>query len=220
MPGGLAVAVVSDGDVGGVLAAFRAAEEPADGRESDHVGIVAWPGLPEVRNRAVGPLAAAVGARLLGASEAASRAGEVVPLEGRRLLDCASLAASAGCGRLVWPVHPIGGEPEAEGVTRAARAIDVATLVGRLVTVELGREFVVETPLVDLVDEQVAELAGDLGVDVGLAWWSQTLGGAEGGTGPQEAAEARTAASRWRRAFEAAGLGDLMPEPRVGTGEL
>lgn len=117
----------------------------------------------------------------------------------RMLVAAGHAAVALGCGEILWPVQPGGatsdGWPDLEGV---AGAVDRALLISRLVSLAAGErglvEFLIDTPLVDLTDEQVAELAVDLAAPVELCWWWGTQD-------PAGQAEAQ----RWQVALERVG---------------
>lgn len=95
--------------------------------------------------------------------------------ETRLLLDACSIAMSRGIRRVVWGVQI---DEEGEGTSRLdriARVLDRAILVGRLATLDAPSsgavEVVVETPLADLTDRQVVDLALDLSVAHDTCWW-------------------------------------------------
>lgn len=124
---------------------------------------------------------------------------EVPEVEGesRVLLGAALAAGARGATRLVWPVTL--GEPLASKGPHAPDALDAVALacdraiqIGRLASLDLpGAGIIVEAPLADLSDRQVAELALDLDAPVELCrWW-----------GVDEDASAR----RWRSALLAIG---------------
>lgn len=134
-----------------------------------------------------------------------------------RLVAAATAAARLGCRRLIWPVQAIGGGVGEGGdvgvggvgsldVERVANLLDVATLVGRLVSIETGCEVSVETPFVDLTDQQLVELALDMGLDREQCWWA--AGGTHLGERDQNAAmvaEASQVRQRWEGAFARSG---------------
>ena len=97
------------------------------------------------------------------------------------LLALGQAAMGLGVSSIVWPVRA---QPGPRQVHDAAVALDRALLVGRLLSLEASGQGVpevrVETPLVDLDDEQLAELAADLGVPIEACWWWGSSGGAAG----------------------------------------
>lgn len=81
------------------------------------------------------------------------------------LLRGAAVAAELGCSRVVWPIAlgPVLAAPDA--AERVGREADRALLAARLAGLDAaGPGLTMETPFVDLEDEQVAELALDLGL--------------------------------------------------------
>jgi hypothetical protein len=223
--------VISDGGLAGLIAtAIAAGSGGGPGRPGDKVGGPAgvshaiWAVLPDAAYAGYGAALAAACERAASrqaeafgmafASLAETGAGEaasVIPgqRESAMLVRAVYAAAGAGCRRVIWPVVA----PKAEGagssgpdLESVARAIDRATLVSRLVGIDLdgvgsglgGRsvpglppEVRVETPLVDLSDVQLAGLAVDMGVPVELCWW---WGGRRADVPGAEAEHARWAA--------------------------
>jgi len=117
------------------------------------------------------------------------------------LLTAARIAACAGKRRLVWSVqYPyIGTEPDLDTI---ATTTDRALLVSRLASLDLWDdpasqvpEVRVETPLIDLSDEQIADFAADLGVPWNTLWWRDASG-----------ACARANRERWSPVCEPLGL--------------
>jgi len=84
----------------------------------------------------------------------------------------------------VWPVH-VGAD--LEGMDRALAR---ARLVERLVNLDLPQEHEgepplrIETPLLDLTDRQIAELAADLDAPLDVCWWCDKDGPAPCGRCP------------------------------------
>lgn len=102
--------------------------------------------------------------------------------QSRALLAAAQTAAELGIRRVLWAVqYPlIGAEPDLD---RIAATVDRCLLVSRLVSLDLWDhpspsvpEVRVETPLVDLSDGQLADLALDLGAPIMSAWWMAGVG--------------------------------------------
>jgi hypothetical protein len=111
------------------------------------------------------------------------------------------VARSLGATRVIWPAWAPtdhAGEPIVE---RVAAAIDAATLASRFASTlgHLGGEAApaprIETPLADLTDRQVADLADDFSLDFSACWWHRT-----GDEHPWAAAES----ARWHEALAAA----------------
>jgi hypothetical protein len=102
------------------------------------------------------------GARM---TDALSRASDDLFAESRLLLDSCALAKAEGCERVVWPVWCAG---EVDGI---ALALDRARLVSTLASLDARRGGIaIETPVLDLLESQLAELAIDVGVP-GQAGW-------------------------------------------------
>lgn len=119
------------------------------------------------------------------------------------LLAATRLAREHGAARVIWPVHagvPL--DPESLDVERAAGIVERSLLTERLAAIDDPDGVVIETPLADLRDAQVAELAVDQAVPLQHAWWWGSRG---------EAAEASR--ERWERAWQAIGC----PLPDVDT---
>ncbi len=91
------------------------------------------------------------------------------------LLAGVEVARAMGCVRLIWPVqfHADKSSLPAQ-LDRIAAAVDRALLVSRLGLldgVDAAEEITIETPLVDLTDRQIADLAVDLDAPAYLCWW-------------------------------------------------
>lgn len=104
------------------------------------------------------------------------------PGQSAALLTVAQQAGSLGIRRVVWAVqYPLlGVEPDLD---RIAATVDRCLLISRLVSLDLWDhpnpavpEVRIETPLVDLSDAQIADLALDLGVPIASAWWMEGVG--------------------------------------------
>ena len=95
--------------------------------------------------------------------------------ETRLLLDACSIALARGIRRVVWGAQIHDGAGSFSRLDLIARALDRATLSGRLATLDApgdgGVEVVVETPIADMSDEQLVELALDLSVAHATCWW-------------------------------------------------
>lgn len=121
------------------------------------------------------------------------------------LLAAARHAAAAGATRLIWPVAV---DADLDRLTTEA---DRAVLIARLIALEpelgpaagAGR-FEVQTPLLDLSDAQVAEVAIDLDVPVWRCWWWPIARG-ESEAAPEVIEAARALARRWTTALREAG---------------
>lgn len=85
--------------------------------------------------------------------------------ESRRLLDACAVCKAEGCERVVWPVWCAG---EVDGI---ALALDRARLVSTLASLDARRGGVfIETPVLDLLESQLAELAVNVGVPSQSGW--------------------------------------------------
>lgn len=93
----------------------------------------------------------------------------------RMLQDAAYLAMQSGIKRVIWPIRIPESQPER--VKEIGNAIDRAMLISRLVTIDADQstapEVVIETPFIDLSDEQILELSLDMSLPIETCWWSQ-----------------------------------------------
>ena len=133
----------------------------------------------------------------------------------RYLAEAAQHAVTNKFASLVCPWQAEGFEVEAgrdchtpPSVDALARELDRALLVSRLVTLDASEHgvsvFEVQTPLMDLSDAQVAELALDLDVPIWRAWWWDAARGRRSKDAAlQERAEA--CRDRWCKALETLG---------------
>ncbi len=111
-------------------------------------------------------------------------------VETMSLVRACYLAAARGAKRVVWPVQlPRTGGRDGD-LDLMAKALDRALLVSRLVSIDEADigvpEVVIETPFVDLDDEQVADLALDMELPVDACWWSGGYGQAPGSARERE----------------------------------
>lgn len=195
------ILVIDDGDVAGLLGCASAAE-------ANPTGSAVWAdvgtGADGVdRDRAVRRHAEAYALEFIGAGQDLTRPGVQEGGFGatRLLVEAGLEAARRGIDRVVWCVHFGGRGPgDKTDLDAVAKACDRALLTTRLLSLDAPRDLRIETPYVDLSDVQVAELAADLDVSLEACWWARATGG--------DSVEA--ARSRWTRALEAAGLGDLL----------
>lgn len=105
------------------------------------------------------------------------------------LLAASQMAARSGCDAVLFPVRAA--DLNADGrltLPTLAREVDRAELIGRLATLDSGEPRSIATPLVDFDDEQLIDLAQDLGVPVEACWWAGRRG--------EPGADAAT--QRWR----------------------
>ena len=84
----------------------------------------------------------------------------------RTLLDACAVAARESCSRVVWPVFV------ACEIDAMALALDRARLVSTLASLDVRPKGVrLETPVLDLTEAQLADLAADVGVPAQSGWW-------------------------------------------------
>lgn len=99
----------------------------------------------------------------------------------RMLLDAATVAIELGLKRVIWPIRaaePSDDSNEVANLDTIATAIDRALLAARLATLDAqehgGVEVIIETPIVDLTNHELSDLAADLNVPINACWWSDT----------------------------------------------
>ena len=99
-------------------------------------------------------------------------------IQSRMLLEAGQIALRAGIRRVVWPIRVMRPEmnvPVDELVDQIAQVIDRAVLTARLASLDAGEgtavDVVIETPFVDLSNEQMLDLADDLAVPLETCWW-------------------------------------------------
>jgi hypothetical protein len=194
----LSTVILSDGDLPALVALAHAAEARLGGGGGVLAsGVHLWPaeGSAERRRVLSGQAARFGGVVETGGLSAGIGAGTGAGNGTDLLLSAGRWGAQAGVAVLVWPAWAgVEGEPEGLDLRAASRICEAALLVERLLATESPRPVTIETPLADLSDRQVADLAVDLGLMTGPVWW-----GSGGG------AEAESARLRWSRAFEACG---------------
>lgn len=133
----------------------------------------------------------------------------------RYLMEAVQVALTHECTTLICPWQAEGLDPESDrgpdalpSVDALARELDRALLVSRLVTLDAGEHgvgvFEVQSPLMDLSDRQVAEMALDLDVPIWRAWWWDQTTGKRPKDGPL-AERAAACRRRWEAAL--VGLG-------------
>ena len=125
------------------------------------------------------------------------------------LLAGVEAARKIGCSRVIWPVQYHTDEDSVPSqLDRIAAAIDRALLVSRLGLLDgsqTGTEITIETPLVDLTDRQLADLAVDLDAPAYLCWWWRRLGE------PEAEVAAETERRRWLERLREAGWVQTSP---------
>lgn len=95
-------------------------------------------------------------------------------LQSRILTEAAYLALNSGIKKVVWPIRVPTDHPnriEAIGDT-IDRAMLIARLVSLDVTTQTAPEVAIDTPFVDLNDDQVFELARDMPIPLETCWWN------------------------------------------------
>lgn len=126
----------------------------------------------------------------------------------RMLLDAATLAIKLGFKRVLWPIQIPETADDPQRLNEISTAIDRAILTARLATLDAqsqgGVEVTIETPLVDLTDQQLAEIAADLNVPISSCWWTDT-------TLP----DAQDQFTRWTTESQTASM--LEPRPASGA---
>lgn len=215
----IAAVLLSSGDLPALVCARLLAEEGAT------FGIRAMP-HHEQALAAIHAQAELLEAPILGVSNPADPS--------TLLLAAARHAAAAGATRLIWPIAV---DADLDQLTTEA---DRAVLISRLIALEpdlgpaagAGR-FEVQTPLLDLSDAQVAEVAIDLDVPVWRCWWWPATGA--GRTGPLTCSEvsasqdgpslsppvleaAKALAQRWTTALRAVGWSEDIELASITSG--
>lgn len=230
--------VISDGSLAALVATAMVSEEAASGASAtptDLPGIV-WPVVASwvhaaelwpACERAAGSQADLYGLGFMPPDHARRTTSEHLAqlpagqAETTVLLQAAYLAAQQGCRRVLWPIQcrPDVGTGDLD-LDTVSRAIDRAVLAGRIASLDLDRpewagcgvpEVRIETPFVDLTDDQLADLSRDLEVPVETCWW---WGGSRGALplGEHEA-------SRWMPLVRtAAGVAEPKPPARTPAG--
>lgn len=99
-------------------------------------------------------------------------------IQSRMLLEAAQIALRAGIRKVVWPVRVM--RPETQQsiddlVSQIGLSIDRAILASRLASLDASEstpvEVIIETPFVDLSNEQMTDLVGDLAIPLETCWW-------------------------------------------------
>ncbi|MCE7973583.1 MAG: hypothetical protein DYG92_04545 [Leptolyngbya sp. PLA1] len=194
--------VLCDADLPGIVAAAATREGEPSAPDTPWPLLMPFPAsdpltqarepaclrIAELLSFRIAPPPAPIAARTVGESEC------------HDLMAAAFVAAALGCNSLVWPAHA--GRGDAVDIDRLAQIQDRAALISRLVSLEArgvsGDQFTIQTPVADLTDLQLAELAADLAAPVEAAWWADRAS-----TLPQAAA----AIARWESLLIDAGLG-------------
>lgn len=180
--------IIVDGGIGSLVACYAEgvlrAGVGADRPENQPVGWVpaatVTDAAPTSRGRAIQRTAELCRLREV-ASEVADAGTEQGPAGLRTsvmLVRAASFAAERGISRVVWPVHAGGEETEPRDLRVIADACDRALLAGELASLDGGGDVGVkiEVPYADFSDDQLVDLASDMGIPLGVAWWCKMEG--------------------------------------------
>ncbi len=180
--------VLCDGDLPG-LVALSLAQDALGGLGSS--GVLSGPvtqSNAEGINARIRSMAEAQGAECLDFPAVAPASLNTGHRRSRYLTEAVYHAISNGYTTLVCPWQAETFDPDATRDTNElptvdglARELDRALLVSRLVTLDAAEHgagvFEVQTPLMDLSDVQVAEMALDLDVPIWRAWWWEAAAG-------------------------------------------
>ncbi len=199
--------ILLDGSLPALLAAAMWHEGRLLAGDSNSDSGMAWLLGTARMQRAAERIADAFGLAVVARSDGVSdRIGEPVP--SIVVLAGATGAARMGCERLLWPVHAGGAEsPDALDLDIIAEAIDRATLIGRLASLDGRNEIEVSTPFVDFSDRQIADLVLDMGLDPGACWWAEAdVRSDEADDAGERTADALAHRRRWQIALREAGM--------------
>jgi len=188
--------ILSDGGLESAVVAAIAAEQTARADTEPPVVMAAWWGsladldlvLPSI-DRAVARQADLFGLAMV--TDQTAYPPEQSPdssamtdgaMHSQMLLQAANYASGFDIRRVIWPVRVASSSHDfepARDLEKLAATIDRSVLAGRLATLDAGggtgdaelREVIIETPLVDFTNAQLADLAGDLSVPLDGCWW-------------------------------------------------
>ncbi|MEL6328941.1 MAG: hypothetical protein AAFR38_04720 [Planctomycetota bacterium] len=176
--------VICDAGAPGVLAAAIASEEQApEEARANKIKPAIWGVTPEgqpalAATSAWDKIAAHFGLRRVDAPvpDPIRREGLPAPeADTLMLVRACSIAAELELRRVIWPVRATG-STEPDMLAAAANASDRALLVSRLATLDAEKaglpEVAIETPLLDLTDDQIGELIDDMAAPLDLCWWA------------------------------------------------
>lgn len=133
----------------------------------------------------------------------------------------AMVRGSGGAERVIWPVQCAGAFGDEQRVTQQAAATSRALLAARLLSVDAkenggaGGGILIDTPVLDLTDNELLELAADIDAPVGLARWcvqQAEVGGTVCGV--------CDGCRRWVPAIRAAGLVAKVAGVQVAKGQM
>jgi hypothetical protein len=103
---------------------------------------------------------------------------QVGPLQSNILLQAAQLAIQSKIRRVIWPIRiaqPGIANPPSALVDPIATAIDRAVLASRLASLDASQltavDVVIETPFVDLSNDQMRDLVYDMSLPIETCWW-------------------------------------------------
>ena len=212
--------ILTDGSLPALVAAAIEAERALagsgenSGGGSGGAGLMPWPSCAElaaVQCATAASLARFFRFELLDTPRLCAEgfAASTALRETLALLAGVEAARKLGCRRVIWPVQYHTDENSVPSqLDRIAAAIDRALLVSRLGLLDgsqTGAEITIETPLVDLTDRQLADLAVDLDAPAYLCWWWRRLGE------PEAEAVADTERQRWLGTLGEAGWVQTSP---------
>ncbi len=99
-------------------------------------------------------------------------------IQSRILLEAAQIAIRSGIRKVVWPIRVMRPETRVgmdQLIDTIGNTVDRAILASRLASLDADQDTAVdvtiETPFVDLSNEQMLDLASDLAVPVEACWW-------------------------------------------------
>lgn len=209
--------VITDGSIAGFLCCWAEGivrppqpSRPPDG--ADHGGPVAWIDPRATVAGAAAARRAVAECQLVAALPGWVALGEHLPpsMPGLResgILLAATLdALRRGLSRIVWPIQI--GQPGADqpSLDAIADAFDRGLLAARLLSVDAkDADLHVETPLVDLSDTQMMDLAADMDAPLaaGAAWWCHRHAESEAAEAPCGQC---VSCRRWTSAVRSVGL--------------
>jgi hypothetical protein len=180
--------ILTDADVESLLASAMAAEQQSLTAADPSVLLPAWWDVADddldLLISAIDP-AVLNQARMLGLNaqpqhalyppDEDTRSGpQLGQLQSRILTEAAYLALSVGIKKVVWPIRIPTDHPDR--IQAIGDTIDRAMLIARLVTLDAttdtAPEVSIDTPFVDLNDDQIFELARDMPVPLETCWWN------------------------------------------------
>lgn len=160
------ILVILDGDLTSVVGAAMVRDELL-GSEGARAWAVVAPGTgaaAPLRRSAALDTAEAFGLAIAGQQHADESQNQL-------LVRAVEMARERGIQRVLWPIHA-GGAGMVD-LDEAARLVHRGMLASRMVQLAHGdaQPILMRADLIDLADEQVAELVLDVDAPVRLAWW-------------------------------------------------